>query len=494
MPSLNTKLATAPNVSANYVLKATTSTTIGNSLIFDNGTNVAIGTTTPLSGGNDAKWLTLDGTSYGGGIISSVNGTAKSYSYFDNTSSCYVIQGTASTGFLVRTDNTERLRITSSGNVGIGTNSPVGKLDINTGANSNIVISNDSVDTGYNIVSLNGTRTKGSYAGIAGGGTGDNNLYLNSGSNVIVQTGGSYTQRMTITSSGNVGIGTTSPNATLSIYGATTAYMNFRNATNISSTFGFVIEATNNETELWNYANGYMRFGTNNTERIRITSGGFVAVGLSSPSSPLDVYGVTGYSSQWRYVVSASAPDYPTIRLLALNSGKAAVIGNNNDGGMYFFVNGTATTSVGTTTMTLTPAGDVSMNKDLYVGGQGYKPGGGSWANSSDIRLKENVKTIDNALDKVLQLRGVTFDWKEGYTEFDKKQSAGFIADEIMEVFPEWVNDTNANDVQKEIVNDDKIKSLSLPFHFDALLVEAIKELNTKLQDQQQTINSLINR
>ena len=71
-----------------------------------------------------------------------------------------------------------------------------------SGGNTNVLISNDSVDTGYNIVSLNGTRTKGSYAGIAGGGTGDNNLYLNSGASVIIQTGASYTARLTISSTG----------------------------------------------------------------------------------------------------------------------------------------------------------------------------------------------------------------------------------------------------------------------------------------------------
>ena len=83
-----------------------------------------------------------------------------------------------------------------NGNIGIGTTTTVGKLDINTGGNRNIVISNDSTDTGYNIVSLNGSRTKGAYAGIAGGGTADNNLYLNSGVDIIFQTGASFNQRM----------------------------------------------------------------------------------------------------------------------------------------------------------------------------------------------------------------------------------------------------------------------------------------------------------
>jgi len=104
-----------------------------------------------------------------------------------------------------------RMAIKNNGNIGIGTTSPVGKLDIVTGGSTNIVISNDSTDTNYNIVSLNGTRTKGSYAGIAGGGSGDNKLYLNSGDAVSIQTGASYTERMRITVSGSVGINTSSP-------------------------------------------------------------------------------------------------------------------------------------------------------------------------------------------------------------------------------------------------------------------------------------------
>ena len=98
----------------------------------------------------------------------------------------------------------------------------------------------------------------------------------------------------------NVGIGTNTPNATLSLYAAGTPYMNFRNATNISSTFGFVIEATGNNSELWNYANGYMRFGTNNIETIRLTSSNNILIG-SPPAADngarLQVSGTATFNS-----------------------------------------------------------------------------------------------------------------------------------------------------------------------------------------------------
>jgi len=89
-----------------------------------------------------------------------------------------------------------------------------GAATFSTGANRTLIIGKDSVDTGYNVVSLNGTTTKGSYSGIAGGGTSDNNLYLNSANNVVVQTGSGFSPSLTITSGGTVQVyGTASANA-----------------------------------------------------------------------------------------------------------------------------------------------------------------------------------------------------------------------------------------------------------------------------------------
>ena len=93
--------------------------------------------------------------------------------------------------------NTGSTIATSSNNIIIsdGSGNVRQSFDINgaatfsTGANRTLIIGKDSVDTGYNVVSLNGTTTKGSYSGIAGGGTSDNNLYLNSANNVVVQNG-----------------------------------------------------------------------------------------------------------------------------------------------------------------------------------------------------------------------------------------------------------------------------------------------------------------
>jgi hypothetical protein len=54
---------------------------------------------------------------------------------------------------------------------------------------------------------------------------------------------------------------------------------------------------------------------------------------------------------------------------------------------------------------------------------------------TSDIRLKTNIKKIENPIEKILQINGVTFNWKK-----DNRLSVGVIAQEIESVFPELVN------------------------------------------------------
>ena len=61
---------------------------------------------------------------------------------------------------------------------------------------------------------------------------------------------------------------------------------------------------------------------------------------------------------------------------------------------------------------------------------------------SSDIRLKENIQKIDNPIDKIVRIDGVTFDWKS-----DNKPSMGVIAQNIEEVLPELVNGEDSKSV-----------------------------------------------
>jgi len=87
----------------------------------------------------------------------------------------------------------------------------------------------------------------------------------------------------------------------------------------------------------------------------------------------------------------------------------------------------------------------------------------------SDERLKENVKVIDNALDKIDQLRGVTFDW----IDRDDKRSGGIIAQELEKVMPELVKEVDS------LKSEDGFKAVDYN-GIIGLLIEAVKELSDK--------------
>jgi hypothetical protein len=98
----------------------------------------------------------------------------------------------------------------------------------------------------------------------------------------------------------------------------------------------------------------------------------------------------------------------------------------------------------------------------------------------SDRRLKENIQTIPNALSLVQRLRGVTFDWIA-----DKKHSYGLIAQEVEEVIPELVleseNGTAEGDEKRIIKSVDYSKIVSV-------LIEAIKELKQEVNSLKQQV------
>ena len=87
----------------------------------------------------------------------------------------------------------------------------------------------------------------------------------------------------------------------------------------------------------------------------------------------------------------------------------------------------------------------------------------------SDERLKENVKVIENPLEKLDKLRGVTFDW----IDRDDKRSGGIIAQELEKVMPELVREVDS------LKNEDSFKAVDYN-GLIGLLIEAVKELSDK--------------
>ena len=98
-----------------------------------------------------------------------------------------------------------------------------------------------------------------------------------------------------------------------------------------------------------------------------------------------------------------------------------------------------------------------------------------AYGSPSDKRLKENIKPIESALDKVSKLQGVTFDWKEeGITNL--KEDIGFIAQDVQKVIPELVRENEGG-------------MLSMRHQGIApILLEAIKELKAEIEELKKQI------
>ena len=90
---------------------------------------------------------------------------------------------------------------------------------------------------------------------------------------------------------------------------------------------------------------------------------------------------------------------------------------------------------------------------------------------ASDERLKENIIPIDNALDTLMKLEGVTFDWKK-----DGKHSMGLIAQEVEKHIPYLVED-------RKMLNSDEMSKKLNYNGLIGLLLQSIKELKTELDD-----------
>ena len=131
---------------------------------------------------------------------------------------------------------------------------------------------------------------------------------------------------------------------------------------------------------------------------------------------------------------------------------KAGKIQNYNDDlYLQYTSNLIARNSLGTNRMTLTSGGDVTFS--------------GSVTANSDEKLKENIKTIENALEKTLNLRGVEYDRKES-----GEHQIGVIAQEVEKIIPEVVYE---NDGTKSVAYGNLI----------GLLIEAIKEQQNEIDE-----------
>lgn len=119
-------------------------------------------------------------------------------------------------------------------------------------------------------------------------------------------------------------------------------------------------------------------------------------------------------------------------------------------------------------------------NSDYYVCYyQGYLRVGGS-CSPSDARLKTNIENLADVMPKLLNLRGVTFEWKDK-ERFGDKPQIGMIAQEVEKEFPQLVT-----------TNSDGFKSLDYQ-KFTAVLLEGMKEQQKEIDELKSEVKALQN-
>tara|TARA_B100000686_G_scaffold303961_1_gene341196 strand:+ start:6 stop:2156 length:2151 start_codon:yes stop_codon:yes gene_type:complete len=215
----------------------------------------------------------------------------------------------------------------------------------------------------------------------------------------------------------------------------------------------------------------YTGFLHGTAEKMRIQSDGNVGIGTTAPTQDLhlhrsgsgdDVYiqftnGDTGTTSGDGFQIGLAGNEDARIKQI-------------ENAPMEFWTNNTER-------MSISAAGDVKITESLGIGVNASSTTGRLDCSNdvvaystSDKRLKENIKPLDNALDKINKISGVEFDWKV-LTEKDKEtihgnegHDVGVIAQEIEEVLPEVVT---TRDNGYKAVKYEKIVPL---------LIEAIKE------------------
>jgi len=126
----------------------------------------------------------------------------------------------------------------------------------------------------------------------------------------------------------------------------------------------------------------------------------------------------------------------------------------------------------------------------LQVYGKAWKNTGGStWAFTSDQRVKKDITNISGqeAINKLLSIYGKKFKWKNPEChESESNEVIGLIAQEIEQNFPKWVEELDCaigNDISE--LNGTSAKTISVGLDFFALVIESIRYLKSRLDNQQ---------
>ena len=429
------------------------------------------GATVGASTASTGKFTTLEAT----GVTTVQAGSASAPAIVTSGDTNTGVWFPAADTIAASTGGTERIRIDSSGRVGIGM-TPVanyGSLQIGSSVTSALGVS--------------GLQT-----------------YVASGNSALGQNG-------------NISIITTDSQA--ADIGGSIGFGGKYVAAGTSVLFGHIAGRKENATD--NNSAGYLQFATQPnggtpTERMRIGSSGSVGIGTNNPSLTLNVKSPSDYRVALFETTSTAGPSVQ-IKGSRIYELRSTDTGASEGGGLFFIYDKTAEASrltvdsggsilIGTTarvdserfSIYVPSASGLAMlckpqidgyYASLYrnaanttVGNIYCSSSGTTYATTSDYRLKENVTPMKEALEVVSKLKPVTYKWKA-----DGSYGQGFIAHELAEVCPEAVVG------EKDAVNEDgSIKAQSIDTSYlVATLTAAIQEQQVMIEELKSKVAAL---
>lgn len=214
-----------------------------------------------------------------------------------------------------------------------------------------------------------------------------------------------------------------------------------------------------------------MGFGTatlKSDRRITLTEQNSVAAAISMTDTDQAEYGIVGMARD-------------TNSLLAGSGNVNLVIANTWDNANSKIIFGTRAV------LRLTIAGDGTLT-------------GSATNDISDRELKKNIKSITNGLDTIKQLQGRTFEWKKS-ADMQEGVKYGLIAQELEEVLPDLVYDKDGIRAKSQAVLDEDKNVIEEGVYYKSItmngvipvLIEAVKELSSKLDTANDKITALEN-
>jgi hypothetical protein len=459
--------------------------------------NVGIGTSTPAN-----KFVVSDSGARGIEIIPASNIIQS----FNRSTTLYDTMRFYAQDLVFRTGTgssitEDRVYITSSGYVGIGTNNPGYNLHVRqvSGEVVSAVSSNGSTGTDVATFYSSAGSTSAQVTTYGSGfsyftSSASQGVTIGNSANAAVQINTNNTSRIYITGAGNVGIGTDNPETKFHVSsGATDEVARFEGTGSPyislydSGTRDFyLLDST--EIQLWGQANKAMSFATNNTYRMQITSDGNLLIGTSVNAANGLVF-EQDRNIAWQQGTGESVPNIfrqtgsgaltlgygvrfrDTVNLDEFTSSYGENVGKSaitvSSGEIVFRLNSASIVAPNspvslTRRMDINSAGTLSVTGDVVA------------FTASDARLKTEIKNITNALEKVSKLNGVEFYWNDQAREIypeRTQQDVGVIAQEVQEVLPEIVTERDNGYLA---VKYEKLVPL---------LIEAIKELKLEIQE-----------